>query len=314
VPARPRRELSSERPRVIIVTGASSGVGRAVAHQLARQGACLVLCSRGKTALEAAASECRQAGARAVTAHPLDVRDGPAVSALVDAVVAEHGHLDAVVHAAGVVAYGRFEDIPAEIFDGVIATNVLGSANIARAVLPVFRRQRAGTLQLVGSVVGEIAVPGMTPYAVSKWAVRNLGRQLALENRDLPHVRITTVSLGSVDTPIYRQSANYEGRAGRPPAPVVRPERVARVMVDALDSPRQRVSIGPVNAVMRVGFSLAPRAFDVLVGPLVSLIARRPGHQEPTAGNVLEPVVAGEAVRGGESQGLHDFIARLGKR
>lgn len=276
-------------PRVVVITGASSGIGRAAAHRLAAEGARLVLASRGRTALAATAEECLSAGALSVTVRQTDVRDAAAVHALVDETLAEHRRIDAVLHAAGVVAYGRFTDVPDEIFDAVLATNLHGSVNVARAVLPVLRRQRRGTLQLVGSVLGDIAAPGMSPYVISKNAVRALGRELALETRDLPGVHVTVVSPGGVDTPIYRQAANYLGRPGRPPAPVMSADAVARAMVRALDRPRDRVSVGPANHVMRAGFALLPKVFDALVGPLFTLIATRPEPCPPTTGNVLRP-------------------------
>ena len=297
--------------RVVLIVGASSGIGRACAHLLAARGDHLVLASRGKLALEATARECLEAGAASVLVHPVDVTDGPAVEQLVTAVLEQHGRLDVVVYTAGVVAYGRFESIPADVFDQVLRTNVLGAAHVARAALPVLRRQRSGSLVLTGSVLGHIAVPGMTPYVVSKWAVRSLGRQLALENRDLPDVRVIVVSPGSVDTPIYRQGANYSGRVSRPPAPVDNPQRVAKALVDSLDRPRDRVSVGRLNPLMRLGFTVLPGVFDRIVGPLYRLVAQKPGTQAPTTGNVFAPVAELEAVTGGESQGLVDLAGRL---
>ncbi len=296
--------------RVVVLVGASSGIGRAVARELSATGARIVLCSRGKSALEATAVECLAAGADSAVTVPVDVRDGDAVARLIADVVNDHGRIDAVVHAAGVVAYGAFTDVPPDVFDAVLNTNVHGAANVARAVLPLFRRQRHGSLILVGSVLGDIAVPGMTPYVVSKHAVKSLGRQLALEHRDLPDVHIGVVSPGGVDTPIYRQAANYQGRPGRPPAPVDSPEKVARAIVRLLDRPRDRVSVGVANPLMRFGFHALPRVFDAIVGPIFRLVASKPGTQAPTPGNVLDPREDREAVHGGEGQGLRDFIAR----
>lgn len=113
-----------------------------------------------------------------MSVHPADVRDDAAIGELVDAAVREHGRLDVVVHAAGVVAYGNFLDVPAEVFDAVQDTNLRGSATVARAVLPVFRRQRHGHLVLLGSILGDVAVPGMTSYVISKHAVAALGRRI----------------------------------------------------------------------------------------------------------------------------------------
>lgn len=301
----------SNAARVILVVGASSGIGRASAHLLAAAGDHLVLAARGTNALAEAAAECRARGAASVSVRTLDVRDAAAVSEVFDGVLREHGRLDAVVHAAGVVAYGNLVDLPLDIVDGVLDTNLRGAIHVARCALTTFRQNEAGTLILVGSILGDIAAPGMTAYAVSKHALASLGRQLALENRDLPRVRVCVVSPGSVDTPIYRQAANYSGRAGRPPAPVGRPETVARAIVGALDSPRDRISVGLANPVMRAGFRLLPGVFDAIVGPAFRLIATRPGAQPPTDGNVLKPVEELDAVHGGENQGLSDVFARL---
>lgn len=148
------------------------------------------------------------------------------------------------MNAAGVVAYGRTEDVPADVFEGVLRTNVVGSVNLARHVVPVLREQRYGTLVLVGSVIGHIGVPGMSPYVLSEWASRTLARQLPLENRDLSDVHVIYVAPGGVDTPIYAQGGNYSGFVGRPPPPVASPERVARRIWRLLDRPRPRTLVG----------------------------------------------------------------------
>jgi NAD(P)-dependent dehydrogenase (short-subunit alcohol dehydrogenase family) len=238
------------------------------------------------------------------------VRDAAAVARVVEQAHAAHGRLDVVVHSAGVAAYGRFEDVPAEVFDGVIATLVLGTANVARAVLPRMRARDHGTLVLLGSVIGTLAVPMMSPYVVAKWGVRALARELQLENRDRPGVHVTLVTPGGVDTPIYEQAANYAGRAGQPPPPVYAPERVARAIVRALDDPPRRLDVGVANPVMALGFALLPRLYDVLVGPLFSIGARGPQPVAATAGNVLDPVPERAALRG-QAPGLPGRIAAL---
>jgi short-subunit dehydrogenase len=277
-------------PRVLLVTGASSGIGRAVATRAAVRGDALVLVARDEEELELVADECRSRGAASVRVEPADVGDDRAVSLLVARTVEEHGRLDAVVNSAGVVAYGRLEDVPVEVFDGVMRTNLLGSANVARHVLPVLRSQRGGHLLLVGSVLGDIATPYMTAYSVSKWGIRALGRQLAIENRDLPDVRVSVVSPGGVDTPIYESAANYLGVPGRPPPPVSTPERVARAVLRVLDHPRDRKQVGLANGLMRSGFTLLPRVYDALVGPLFAIAALdRTAGLAPRPGAVLSP-------------------------
>lgn len=297
--------------RVVVVIGGSSGIGRATALVCAARGDRVVLASRGKTALAAAVEECAAVGGGQATATPVDVRDSDAVTRLIAETVEAYGRIDAVVHAAGVVAYGSFVDVPPAVFNAVLETNVLGAANVSRAVLPVFRDQGHGSLILVGSVLGEIAIPGMSAYVVSKHALKSLGRHLALEHHDLPDVHVSVVSPGAVDTPIYRQAANYLGHPGRPPAPVIGPASVARSIVRALDRPRDRISVGPANSLMRVGFTLLPRVFDAIVGPIFRVAGTTPEAQAPTTGNVLEPHDELEATRGGRGQGIRDLFARV---
>jgi NAD(P)-dependent dehydrogenase (short-subunit alcohol dehydrogenase family) len=282
--------VSTASPRVVLVTGGSSGIGLATALELAGAGDHLVLLARGRGPLERAAEQCRAAGAASVTTVAADVRDAEAVTRAVEEVHADHGRLDVVVHSAGVAAYGRFEQVPAEVFDGVVGTLVLGSANVARAVLPRMRADDHGTIVLLGSVIGTIAVPEMSPYVVAKWGVRSLARELQLENRDRPGVHVTLVTPAGVDTPIYQQAANYGGRAGQPPPPVYSPQRVARAIVRALDDPPRRVDVGVGNPVMALGFALLPWLYDALVGPLFSVGAHGAQRVPATAGNVLAPV------------------------
>ncbi len=275
-------------PRVVVVTGASSGIGLAVAQQAGAEGDHVILVARDEASLDLAAKECERAGAASTLVIPTDVGDDDAVRRCVAQVLDRHGRIDAVVNSAGVVAYGRAEEVPREVFDGVLQTNLVGSMNVARHVLPVLREQRRGSLVLVGSVIGHIAAPLMTPYAVSKWGVRALARQLQIENRDAGGVHISYVAPGGVVTPIYEQAGNYAGWAGRPPPPAVSPERVAKVIHDRLDAPRKRTQVGPANGVMRFGFSALPGLYDVLVGPMIKLAAldaTRP--LDPHTGNVL---------------------------
>jgi short-subunit dehydrogenase len=283
--------------RVLLVSGASSGIGRAVAERAARRGDSLVLVARERSALQDVADHCRALGAGDVVVEPADVGDDAAVARVVRAAVARHGRLDAVVHSAGVVAYGRVEDVPAEVFDGVLRTNVSGTANVARHVMPVLRSQGHGHLVLIGSVLGDVAAPLMTPYVVSKWAVRALGRQLHLENRDLKDVHVSVVSPGGVDTPIYERAGNYVGLQGRPPPPVTTPERVATAVLRVLDRPRPRQQVGLANGAMRAGFAVLPGLYDVLVGPLFAVAALdRTSPVPPGPGAVLS--TGGHGLRG----------------
>ncbi|MGN6250301.1 MAG: SDR family NAD(P)-dependent oxidoreductase [Marmoricola sp.] len=282
---------------VVLVTGASSGIGRATALALAERGDTIVLASRSREALEETGAACRALGAQAV-AVPTDVGDRDAVDALFADAVERFGRIDGVVSAASVVAYGAFEEVPADVFDHVHRTNVLGAANVARAALVHFHEHGAGSLVLVGSVLGKIATPTMSAYTTSKWAIHALARTLQLEARRTPGVGVSLVSPGGVNTPIYQVAASYTGTGHRPPPPVDAPETVAAAIVSALDRPRREASVGLANAVMVAGFRLLPPVFDLLVGPLMGVFGTTRERVEPWSGNVLEPDPGAEATHG----------------
>ncbi|QIK74614.1 SDR family NAD(P)-dependent oxidoreductase [Nocardioides piscis] len=280
----------SHSPRVVLITGASSGIGEATAHQAAERGDHLVLLARGPEALARAAAECDELGAASTMVVPCDVSDDDSVRAAVAAAVAEHGRLDEVVSCAGVVAYGRLEAVPVEVFDQVLATNLGGAVNLTRHVLPVLRDQDSGSLVFVGSVLGHVATPDMAAYVLSKWGVRGLVRQLRVDNRDRPGISFGYVAPGGVDTPIYRQAANYNDANGRPPFPVSSPERAAARVLAVADQSSRSGQLGLANDVIRFGFSTLPWAYDRLVGPMFRLIAQdQLATVDQGPGNVLEP-------------------------
>ena len=299
-------------PRVLLITGASSDIGRAAAVQAARAGDHVVLVARSSGPLDDAAEECIAAGAASVLAVPADVGDDDQVARCVERVLSAHSRIDAVISSAGVVAYGRTEDVPAEVFDRVIRTNLLGSANLARHTLPVLRRQQEGTLLFVGSVIGHLAAPTMTAYAVSKWGVRSLARQLQVENHDLPGVRIQYVAPGGVDTPIYDQAANFAGWAGHPPPPAASASRTAGQVLRRLGRVRFPEQLSVLNYPMIVGFSALPWVYDSIVGTVFPLGATdRTRPVPPGPGNVLQPRPEGNQVDGGHGSSLLQVLQNV---
>ena len=285
-------------PQVALITGASSGIGRATAIELAGRGARLVLVARGRESLDEAALEVHAAGAEAVLVRPADVTDEDAIRVAVDDAVAEFGRLDVVVHAAQVMAYGRIEDVPREVYEQVVDVALHGTAVVARAALPLFRKQGAGHLVVVNSLLGNIAAPLMGSYVAAKWGQLGLIRVLQQETRDEPGISVSAVQPGGVDTPIYVQGATWTGSTGRPPPPVYSPQRVARAVLSTLDRPRRIVQAGLFNHVITAGFRLVPGVFDVLVGPLLQRMAIANDHVPPTEGNVFESMPAGNATEG----------------
>lgn len=272
VPALPRPVPAGQ---VVVVTGASSGIGRATAVEAARRSHHVVLAARRPEVLEEVVAECEDAGAASTLAVPTDVADDVQVEGLVEAAQERHGSIDAVLHCAGVVTYGRVEETGAVDFDQVLATNLSGTANVARHSLRLMRAQERGTLVIVGSLLGHIAVPEMTPYVVSKWGVRALARQLQIENLDVSGVHVCYVSPGSVDTAIYDSALDAAGAVNTAPPPAISPERVAGAVLGQLGWPRPQTQTQLSNYGLMLGFALAPWAWDRVVGPAFRLVSRR---------------------------------------
>lgn len=290
-------------PRVVVITGASSGIGRATAHAFAKQGARLVLAARNAPSLEETAREVRARGGDAVVV-PTDICDGEQVRALVQAAVDTFGRIDVWVGSAAVYSYGTFERTPPEVFRKVVETNLLGQADCVRAVLPVFRRQGGGVLILLGSIASKIPLPFIAPYAGSKFALLALAEVLREELDPADGISVCTVLPASFDTPIHHQAANYTGRRIHPLPPVSDPRRVARAVVRLADRPRRVVMIGRTQGAFVLFRALAPRLFERSMRRLVPMIALRRGAVPATTGNVYGSRPQIHGVTGGWRSGV----------
>jgi short-subunit dehydrogenase len=272
---------------VVVITGASSGIGRAAALRLARRGASLALCARAPEPLAAVAAECEGDGA-AVLQRTLDVSDEEAVESLAAAVVERFGRLDVWVNNAGTIAYGPFEEIPSEVFHQIVETNLMGQVHGARAALRRFRAQGSGVLINMSSVWGRVSTPQVTPYVVSKNAVRAFSECLAGELVDEDEIHVATMVPQAVDTPIFEHAGNYTGRQVRPIPPVLDVEEVARGIEACAENPKREVNYGRAGRALEVLHATAPPlyrrfAHGAFVRGSFGSVAADPGP-----GNVLE--------------------------
>ncbi len=295
--------------QVVVVTGASSGIGRGVAHAFAARGATVVLAARSAQTLTEVADECQQQGGRGL-AVPTDVSDEAAVQALARRAVGEFGRIDAWINAAAVWSYGRFEDTPAPVFRQVVDTTLFGQVHAARAVLPQFRSQGHGVLVNIASLYGRVSSPYVAPYVTSKWGLLGFSEVLRQELRDAPGIAICTILPGAVDTPIYRHAANYVGHQIRPLPPVTSPERVVAAVVRAVDHPKAEIIVGRTHHLGAWAHRLAPRLYDRLVGPLINQFALQNITSLAHDGNVFAPDPPSNAVDDGWRR--HDH-RRVGK-
>ena len=279
------------RESVVVITGASSGVGRATALHFAGPGVGLALAARRVKALEDVADQCRQRGALAITV-PTDVTDPEAVQTLADRAVAEFGRIDVWVNNAAVSYFSPLLEVPLQDVRQVLDVNVMGCVHGARAALPVMRRQGRGVLINISSVVAEIPLPYTSAYSMSKAAVRALGVSLRQELRleGLGHVHVCTVVPASIDTPFCRHAANYTGRAARPVAPVSDARAVARAVMGAARRPRREVVVGALGRSMVLQHKMAPGPTESLIERLIPVLHFSGEHTTvSTAGNLYEP-------------------------
>ena len=276
--------------QVVVVTGASSGIGRETAIRYAGRHARLALAARSEDTLEEVAEECRAAGATEVLVHATDIADAEQVQSLFDAAITEFGRIDVAAQCAAITAFGRFEDLPVEVFDGIVRTNLLGAANVARAALVHFQSEGSGHLVLVGSLLGRTAVPFQSAYVVSKFALRGLVRVLRQENRHFPGIRVHGIYPGPVDTPVYSTAGNYFGRAPRVPPTAVSPGTIVGAIVRATDGRRSSErEVGWMNRPAIFTYAVLPALFDAVIGPFLKVVAFTSGPIESTSGNVFEP-------------------------
>lgn len=284
---------------VVVITGASSGIGRATALAFARKKARLVLAARRSEALESLAGECRKLGAKAL-AVPTDVVDAASMDRLAARAVEEFGRIDVWVNNAAVAVFGAFLDVPLTDYQRVLDVNVMGYVHGARAVLPHFRARGTGTLINVSSVEAVIAQPYGTAYAISKAAERALGvslrSELRLEGRTGIHV--CTVLPAAIDTPIYQQAANYTGYKVRPIPPVYAPQRVAGTIVKLAQKPRREAAVGPAGRLLLLKHKAVPGVIEAATALVVNKthLSRR-HNAAASSGNLYRPSAAKRTAR-----------------
>jgi short-subunit dehydrogenase len=295
--------ISNERPvKVVVVTGASSGIGKETALRYAGTGACMTLAARSEELLHSVADECRAAGASDVLVYTTDIAEADQVERLFDAAAARFGRIDIAVQCAAITAFGRFEAVPVDVFDAIVRTNLLGSANVARCALKHFQARNAGHLVLIGSLLGSAAVPYQTAYVASKFGLNGLVRALRQENRNSPGIRVHGVYPGPVDTPVYKTASNYYGRTPRIPPTAVAPSTVVAAIIRATDLKRSSErQVGWLNRPVIAAYQMLPSIFDGLVGPFVRLFAFTSETTGSSDGNAFESAPAAMP-RGGEDR------------
>lgn len=233
------RELrESLNNRVVVMTGASSGIGRAAAIAFADAGCRVVVAARRTEALDATIALCRRRPG-SVVAVPTDVTVAEDLERLVDRTLELWGRIDVWVNNAGTTLFGRLDEGAFAQHVRVIETNLLAPMYVARLVIPIFRRQKRGIMINIGSVLSDVGQAFVPSYTISKFGIRGLSETLRSEVADYPDVHVCTLLPYAVDTPHFEEGANAIGRRAFAMPPVQDPSRVAAALVDLAERPRR---------------------------------------------------------------------------
>ncbi|VEF11558.1 short chain dehydrogenase/reductase family oxidoreductase [Pseudomonas fluorescens] len=296
-----RERTSPLAGKLVVITGASSGIGRATAQAFADQGARLVLAARDEVALAEVVDECVERGAAAMAVRT-DVTSSEQMQALAtQAAEFGDGRIDIWINNAGVGAVGNFEETPLEVHEQVLQTDLLGYLRGAYVAMPYFKAQKRGVLINTLSLGSWVAQPFAAAYSASKYGLRGLTEALRGELVGSPDIHVCDIYPAVMDTPGFRDGANYTGHALKPPAPVYDPHRVAAAMVECAIKPRTTTTVGAAATVARAAHFLMP-GFPQVSGWLTRFAIKRLPASQTSDGNLFAPPSGQRRVEGGWRQ------------
>jgi short-subunit dehydrogenase len=256
-----RVQLKPIAEQVLVITGATSGIGLATARLAAQRGAKVVLASRDETDLATVAGDIRAGGGEAMPVVA-DVADLGALQAVADAAVRAYGRIDTWVNNAGVSMYGRIDQVALADARRLFETNYWGVVHGSLAALPHLKRQ-GGVLINVGSVLSDVGYPLQGHYVASKHAVKGFTDSLRIElEKEGAPVVVTLVQPAAIDTPYPSHAKNYLDVAPTHQPPVYAPEIVARTILRCAERPRRDVLVGGAAKLFTTMETWAPRLGD----------------------------------------------------
>ena len=261
------RSWNQSRPRrlkdqVVVIVGASSGIGRETALLFGRNKASVVLAARSETALEQVAAEIERLGGRAKCVVT-EVSRYDDLERLAQEAANWQGKVDTWINDAGISEYGLFEDMAEEEIDRIVQVNLLGQLYGCKAILPIMRQQHFGAILNVGSIVSARAIPLQSVYSATKFGIRGFTDALRLEQAHIRSgINVTLIMPASTNTPLFRHARSKNGRKPKPLPPVYDVSIVARAIVYAAQHPRRTVIIGGAGKLLEVLERISPAVAD----------------------------------------------------
>ena len=277
--------------QVILITGASSGIGLVTARSAAARGARVMLVARGEDALRDAVAAIEAAGGTAGYAVA-DVGVLAEVEAAAAKTVARFGRIDTWVNNAGVAIYAKLVETPLDEHQRLFRTNYFGAVNgCVTAVRHL--RGAGGALITVASIVSDIPSPIMGAYAASKHAVKGYVESLRIELKaDRPEIAVTLIKPSGIDTPIAQHAANHQDAEAVVPPPVYDPQLVADAIVDAAVNVRRDVTVGGAGRTQVLLGTHFPAILERL-GPLLQPVLKDRDQPKTLSNNLFAPALVG---------------------
>lgn len=261
--SRPR--LKPLHDQVVVVLGASSGIGRETALQLSARGAKVVAAARSKPGLVSLVDEINAAGGQATYAI-CDISDFDQVSGVADLALERFGRIDTWVNMAAVGVYATLEDIPLDEFRRVLDINLMGYVHGLKAALPLLRREGRGALIFVSSIESTVTVPLQSAYGISKHAIQGMVEVLRRELRaeGVP-ISVTNIKPAVINTPFYTNALSKVGFKPTIPQPAYHPAVVAECVVYAAEHPVRDMYAGGAGRVIAMVQLLVPNVLDAVM-------------------------------------------------
>ncbi|MFP5387034.1 MAG: SDR family oxidoreductase [Bacteriovoracia bacterium] len=279
---------NSLRSSTVVITGASSGIGKAAALKFAEEGAHIVLASRNADALKDLAIVCENLGGKAI-AVPTDVTNKDEVFVLFHKALDAFKTIDVWINNAGVGAIGEFTSTPLVAHEQVIKTNLFGPLYGCYAVLPYFKEKGKGTIINVNSTGSFIGNPYTVAYSASKFGLRGFSEALRFELKDFADIHVCDLFAAFVDTPAFTHAANYLGKEVKPTSPLIEPEKMAEAMVKLAKKPRPSIHIGAQDRLGRLTHLVTPEMTGNILNKAVKTYFSKAKEVPKSDGNLFSP-------------------------